>query len=114
MAAADSGQVLVSTEAAALLRIAEDPARDRAARARAVERVGEMREKAAVARLTKLLPGGYDIVTLAVVGALGKIGDRRTIRALEGIHRAAAADHIVIPGQIEAEIQNSIRELQRR
>jgi len=94
-------------EAEWLLRIAEDKGRPYKDRVKAVEQLGQRREKATVPRLLRMVPGDYDVVTLRAVIALRQIGDRRALPALQKVNNDPSVE---LPGKIRTHLQGTIDE----
>lgn len=79
----------LSNEAKRLFAIAEDATLALKTRADAVDEIGKLRERAAVPRLLRLLPGHYDVLTLRCLLALEEIQDPRAIPVLEQMQKEA-------------------------
>jgi hypothetical protein len=101
----------VSDDAEALLRIAEDKDRPLKERGDAAAELGRFKEGGVIERLSRLLPGGYDVLTLEVINALGEIGDPRALPALERV-KSGGNQPVDIPGKINAVLEWAIRRCQ--
>jgi hypothetical protein len=75
----------VSDEAEALLRIVENTRLQLKERGDAAAELWRYPEAGVIDRLGRLLPGDDDVVTLEILGALGKMGDPRALPALERV-----------------------------
>ena len=104
----DPRQTGPTPEAERLLRLVEDADQPYAVRVAAVDALRQRREPATVPRLTRLLPGNADVVTLRVVIALGEIGDRRALPALRKMQNDPNID---LPGKINTAVDGTIRAL---
>ena len=97
-------------EIKALLELLEDtsaPASDRAA---AAYELGKLGNKAVVKRMANLLPGDWDVVTLEIVIAFGKIGSRK---ALPVLIEMRDTKRLWMPGRMKAAIEWAIGRIQK-
>jgi hypothetical protein len=76
----------LSMKAEHLMRVLENPKSDYQKRRSAAGDLGKLKEKAAVDRLLKLLPGDFDALSYDVIFALGDIGDPRALPRLGEIY----------------------------
>jgi HEAT repeat protein len=95
-------------EAERLLQIVEDKERTYEQRVRAIDQLGQRRERATVPRLLRLLPGEGDVVTLRVVIALAQIGDRRALPILRKMCDDPNSD---LPGKINSALHYAVEDL---
>jgi hypothetical protein len=84
-----AAQTPLSKKAEHLLGIVETPKGDYQERRTAARDLGKLKDKAAVGRLLKLLPGDFDALSGDVILALGDIGDPRALPKLDEIYAKA-------------------------
>lgn len=90
----------LSARTLALLSLARDRRIDSPRRADAVVEIRQRGEVAAVPALLAMLPGDHGRLTMELILALGELGDRRALPALEGLDAAAKKAGIDLPGKI--------------
>jgi HEAT repeat protein len=84
-----AAQTPLSKRAEYLLGILENPKSDYQERRTAARDLGKLKEKAALDRLLRLLPGDFDALSGDVILALGDIGDPRALPKLDEIYAKA-------------------------
>ena len=97
-------------EAERLLRVVEDEGQSSKERTKAIDQLGKRREAAVVPRLQRLLPGEGDVITYKVVIAMGQIGDRRALPALE---KMRDDPNLELPGKIRSALDGAIDALSK-
>lgn len=110
---ASSPKAVVSDAAEEILCVVEDERLPIKVRADAAAKLGTFKEAGVIDRLGNLLPGGYDLLTLEIVNALGKIGDERALPALERVKTEARKESIEVPGKINADLDWAIHQCRK-
>jgi HEAT repeat protein len=92
-----------------LLRTVKSNAESSARRAEAATKLGELGSHQDALEMAKLLPGDFDVLTLAIIVAAEKRGDARVVPILKKLTESQSD----IPGKINTALHNALKKLEQ-